>query len=136
MSMYSTPKRRRLETARSQIGQYIFDGVRRYGPAVVGGFAARAAGGGRNLASDFAEAAGSMINDASHRATTAMRGAAERVVNGMAGGASMNIGENTICPAQLIPGRGAELSFQQLNILKAIKFKIPTFTSSSVISPF
>lgn len=121
--MYQTPKRRRFETARQAIGSYIYDGVRRYGPAVVGGFAARAAVGARSLGADMAEAAGAMINDASHRATTAMRGAAERVVNGMAGGAAMNIGDNSMCPAQLIPGRGAELSYQQLNILKAIKFK-------------
>lgn len=121
--MYQTPKRRRLETARSAIGSYIYDGVRRYGAAAVGGFAARAAGGARNLGADFAQAAGNMINDASHAATSAMRSAAERMANGMTGGAAMNIGENSICPAQLIPGRGAELSYQQLNILKAIKFK-------------
>lgn len=121
MSYHSTPKRQKA--ARGAIGSYIYEGVRRIGSAAVGGFVRKAAGGARNLGSDFAEAAESYITNASHQATSAVRGAAERLASSMAGGASMNIGDNAVVPAQLIPGRGAELSYQQLNICKAIKFK-------------
>lgn len=136
MSAYQTPKRRRLDTARSRIGQYIYEGVRQYGARAVGGFAAAAAGHGRNLGADFANAAADMITNASHSATSAMRGAAERVVNGMSGGTAMNIGESSMVPAQIIPGRGAELSYQQLNVLKAIKFKTGEPAGASAVSAY
>ncbi|UOF82571.1 hypothetical protein [Circoviridae sp.] len=115
MSAYHTPKRSRSNSF-SSIGIGL---ARSAGGALLSGLH----GVARNLGSDMAASAGNLIQDASHAATSAIRNAAERAASGMAGGAAMDIGENNCIPAQLIPGRGAELAFQQLNILKPIKFK-------------
>lgn len=134
MSYHNTPKRQRV--ARSTIGQYVYDGVRRMGAAAVGGFMHKAAGGARNLGRDFAGAATGFIQDATHAATTQMRQAAARAAANMSGGSAMNIGENSVVPAQLIPGRGAELSFQQMNILNPIKFKTGESSGGPLVSAF
>jgi len=121
MSQYRTPDR--YQSARNRIGKFMYDGVRRHGPKIVGTVMAAGTRTARNLFNEVAQGANTVISAAGHRATTAIRNGAERLAKNMAGGAGMNIGSNTVVPAQLIDGRGAELAYQQLNVLKSIKFK-------------
>lgn len=120
--MYRTPDRR--ASARSTIGKYVYDKIRRHGPKALGAAMAASSRTARNLFNRGLEGAESMVIDAGNRATTAIRNTAERVANSMAGGRAMNNGANVVVPAQLIPGRGAELAYQQLNVLQSIKFKM------------
>ena len=113
-----TPKRRR-----SAGGAAGSPGFREYAGAMAGAFAGAAGRSLINAAGGMGAEAGSMLRSAGHSVTNAVRNAAERMATGMAGGAAMDVGENSVVPAQLIPGRGAELSFQQLNVLGPIKFK-------------
>jgi len=57
------------------------------------------------------------------RVQNAVMGAAEKATSGLSGAAAMDIGENPVLPAQLIPGRGAELASSGMLVLAPIKFK-------------
>jgi len=124
------PKRQRRNRAPAGVagaGQFIMQTMAGAGTRLYNA-AANAARRRLNMA---AEGAGEgMVNAVAEgiaaggaRVQNAVMGAAEKASSGLSGAAAMDIGENPVLPAQLIPGRGAELASSGMLVLAPIKFK-------------